>query len=631
LLCLFILADYAQIVVTAKGMWVVGLGIVVCDTTEILLVATLSGFTETASLEESVWPIARLALVSLLVPMVSATGGAALLNLALGVPFGNGWENWYLATASGLVIVTPLLLCWTDRRLRTSDWRRVIPETLLLAGLVAIVGYLDFHDAVPGLFLVFPFLLLTTFQGRLLGATTAAAAVAIVAIWSTFTDHGPIATIAGTNIIAKIHYLQLYIAVVLLSVLPLAALLGHREKLAAQLRAFTETLEQRVKERTRQLQAENEARRQTEAALRQRESRIRRLVEADIIGIFIFDLEGRIVEANDAFLQMVGYDREDVVAGRLHWTELTPPEWLDRDLQYLPQLKMTGSLQPFEKEYLRKDGSRVPVLIGLASFEDGGNQGVAFVLDLSKRKQVEAEAREMQMELAHANRLATMGQLTASIAHEVSQPVAAAVTNARAALRWLNGQAPVLEEARQAIARIVKDGDRASQVINRVRAHIKKAPPRRDHVEINGAIREVVELTRAEAVKNGVSLRTELADSLPLINGDRVQLQQVVLNLIMNSIEAMNGVSEGARDLQISTGKAESGGVLVAVRDSGPGIAAESADRLFDSFYTTKPDGLGMGLSICQSIIEAHQGQLWATANTPRGAVFQFTLPTKAK
>jgi signal transduction histidine kinase len=478
-------------------MWVVGLGIVACDITEILLVATLSGFTETASLEESVWPIARLALVSLLVPMVSATGGAALLNLALGVPFGEGWGNWYLATASGLVIVTPLLLCWTDRRLRTSDWRRVIPETLLLAGLVAIVGYLDFHDAVPGLFLVFPFLLLTTFQGRLLGATTAAAAVATVAIWSTFTGHGPIATFAGTNFIAKIHYLQLYIAVVLLSVLPLAALLGHREKLAAQLRAFTETLEERVKERTRQLQAENEARRQTEAAL------------------------------------------------------------------------------------------------------------------------------------AHANRLATMGQLTASIAHEVSQPVAATVTNAQAALRWLNGQAPVLEEARQALADIVNDGDRASQVIDRVRAHVKKAPPRRDDLEINRAIREVVELTRGEAVKNGVSVRTELADSLPLIYGDRVQLQQVVLNLIINAIEAMSGVSEGARDLLITTGKAESGGVLVAVRDSGPGIAPESADRLFDSFYTTKRDGLGMGLSICHSIIEVHQGQLWATANTPRGAIFQFTLPTR--
>jgi PAS domain S-box-containing protein len=630
LLCLFVLADYAQIVVTAEGMWVVGLGIVICDTTEILLVATLSGFTETASLEESVWPIARLALVSLLVPMVSATGGAELLNLALGVPFGDGWENWYLATASGLVIVTPLLLCWTDRRLRTSDWRRVIPETLLLAGLVAIVGYLDFHDAVPGLFLVFPFLLLTTFQGRLLGATTAAAAVATVAIWSTFTGHGPIATFAGTNIIAKIHYLQLYIAVVLLSVLPLAALLGHREKLAAQLRAFTETLEERVKERTRRLQAENEARRQTEAALRERESRIRRLVDSNIIGIHIWDFDGRIVEANDEFLRMVGYDREDLTAGRIRWADLTPPDWRDRNNARIEQQKSSGRFEPFEKEYTRKDGSRVPVLIGGATFEEGGNQGLAFVLDLSERKQVEAEARAMHMELARANRLATMGQLTASIAHEISQPVAATVTNAQAALRLLNGPAPalVLEEARQALTDIVNDGIRAAQVIDRVRAHIKKAPPRRDELEINGAIREVIDLTRSETIKNGVSLRTELADSLPLINGDRVQLQQVVLNLIINSIEAMSGASEGGRDLLISTGKAESGGVLVAVRDSGPGIARESADRLFDSFYTTKRDGLGMGLSICHSIIEAHQGQLWATANTPRGAIFQFTLPT---
>jgi PAS domain S-box-containing protein len=290
------------------------------------------------------------------------------------------------------------------------------PETLLLAGLVAIVGYLDFHDAVPGLFLVFPFLLLTTFQGRLLDATTAAAAVAIVAIWSTFTDHGPIATIAGTNIIAKIHYLQLYIAVVLLSVLPLAALLGHREKLAAQLRAFAETLEQRVKERTSQLQAENEARRQTEAALRQREARIQRLVDSNIIGIFIWDFDGRILEANDKFLRMVNYDREDLIAGRITWTNLTPPDWRDRNNARIEREKTSGRFEPFEKEYTRKDGGRVPVLIGGATIEEGGSQGVAFVLDLSERKRAEAEAREseqkyreMQTELAHANRVATIG------------------------------------------------------------------------------------------------------------------------------------------------------------------------------------------------------------------------------
>ena len=178
--------------------------------------------------------------------------------------------------------------------------------------------------------------------------------------------------------------------------------------------------------------------------LAEREAKIRRLVDANIIGIFIRDLEGRILEANDAFLHMIGYDREDLVAGRIRWTDLTPPEWRDRNAQAVAEVKMTGRVQPFEKEYFRKDGSRVPVLIGVASFEEGGNEGVAFVLDLTERKRAEAEAREserryreMQMELAHTNRVATIGQLTASIAHEINQPITATVTSAQAALRWL--------------------------------------------------------------------------------------------------------------------------------------------------------------------------------------------------
>ena len=249
--------------------------------------------------------------------------------------------------------------------------------------------------------------------------------------------------------------------------------------------------------------------------LAEREAKIRRLVDANIIGIFIWDLEGRILEANDAFLRMVGYDREDLVSGRLRWTDLTPPEWRDRDARGRGELKTTGTVQPYEKEYFRKDGSRVPVLIGAATFDERRDQGVAFVLDLTERKRAEAEAREserryreVQMELAHANRVATMGQLTASIAHEVNQPIAAAVTNAAAALRWLARQPPDLEEVRQALDRIVKDGNRAGDVIGRIRALIKKAPPRKDRLDINEAIREVIELTRGEAVKNGVSVQT---------------------------------------------------------------------------------------------------------------------------
>jgi signal transduction histidine kinase len=221
-----------------------------------------------------------------------------------------------------------------------------------------------------------------------------------------------------------------------------------------------------------------------------------------------------------------------------------------------------------------------------------------------------------------------MGQLTASIAHEVSQPIAATATNAEAALRWLDRQPPNLEEARQALADIAKDSHRAGDVIGRIRELIKKAPPRKARLEINEAIREVIELTRGEAVKNGVSVQTELADGLPPIEADRVELRQVILNLIINAVEAMRGVSGGKRELLISTGKAEPGGVLVAVHDSGPGLAPATLERVFDAFYTTKPGGLGMGLSICRSIIEAHQGRLWASANVPRGAIFQFTVPT---
>jgi PAS domain S-box-containing protein len=368
--------------------------------------------------------------------------------------------------------------------------------------------------------------------------------------------------------------------------------------------------------------------------LEERETKIRRLVDANIIGIVIWDLDGQILGANDAFLHMMGYDPEDLVPGRLRWTDLTPPEWRGRDAEAVEELKRTGTMQPFEKEYFRKDGSRVPVLIGAASFEEGGQEGVAFVLDLTERKRAEAEARdserryrEVQTELAHASRVATMGQLTASIAHEVKQPITASVTAAHAALQWLDRQTPDLEEVRQALACIVDNGNRAGEVIDRIRDLVKKAPPRKDRLEINGAIRQVIELTRGEAIKNGVSVRMQLSEGLPLIEGDRVQLQQVILNLIINAVEAMSGASNGTRELLISTGGAEPSGVLVAVRDSGPGLARATLERLFEAFYTTKAGGMGMGLSICRSIIESHGGRLWAAANEPRGAVFQFTLP----
>ena len=239
----------------------------------------------------------------------------------------------------------------------------------------------------------------------------------------------------------------------------------------------------------------------------------------------------------------------------------------------------------------------------------------------------ERQYREMQSELAHANRVATMGQLTASIAHEIKQPIAAARINAAAALRFLDKSPPDVAEVREALTCIVNDADRASDVVDRIGSLIKKAPPRKEVVDLNAAILEVTALTHSEAVKTGVTVGTQLAGELPRIQCDRVQLQQVMLNLIVNAIQSMSGVEDGNRELHISTVSIEPEGVCVAVRDTGHGLRPESLPRLFEPFYTTKPDGMGMGLSICRSIIEAHGGRLWATRCEPRGALFQFTIP----
>jgi PAS domain S-box-containing protein len=366
----------------------------------------------------------------------------------------------------------------------------------------------------------------------------------------------------------------------------------------------------------------------------EREAKIRRLVDANIIGIMFWNAKGDILEANDAFLRIIGYEREDLISGRMRWRDLTPTQLRQGSEYAQEELQQTGRAQAFEKEYLRKDGSRVPVIVGLATFEASRKEGVAFVLDLTERKQAEERVREserryreVQSELAHANRVATMGQLAASIAHEVSQPIAATVINAHAALRWLSAKPPELDEVTLVLDRLVKDANRASDVLGRIRGHIQKAPPQKGPVDISTAIREMIEFTRSQATKSGASVQMQLADDLPLIEGDRVELQQVLLNLILNALEAMSAVSDGVRHLHISAALDEAGCVRVKVSDSGPGFASGYAEQVFAAFYTTKPTGLGMGLSICRSIIEAHGGRLWASANPPCGAVVQFTLP----
>jgi len=362
--------------------------------------------------------------------------------------------------------------------------------------------------------------------------------------------------------------------------------------------------------------------------LAEREARIRRLVDANIIGIFIWDFQGRILNANDAFLRIVDYPRVDLVSNLLNWRDLTPPEWREQDeLKLAPLLMATGTLPPFEKEFQRKDGKRVPVWMGAATFEAGGNEGVAFVLDLTDRKRATDELRELQSELAHASRLATMGQLTASIAHEVNQPLTAAHNNARAAMRFLSVDPPDMAEVKEALECVVNETYRAGDIVGRIRDQVKNAPPRREDFDLNDAIEEVLALVRGELSKSGVSVQMQLGRRLALVHGDRVQLQQVLLNLILNAIEAMLGIDQRARELLISTESYSTGGVLVAVSDSGPGIALEHREQIFESFYTTKSNGLGIGLSICRSIIDGHGGRLWAEERQPHGSVFRFTLP----
>ena len=247
--------------------------------------------------------------------------------------------------------------------------------------------------------------------------------------------------------------------------------------------------------------------------------------------------------------------------------------------------------------------------------------------DIEDRTRALARLEQMQSDFAHMNRVATMGQLTASITHEVNQPITAAVTYAFAARRFLSADPPNFREVDDALSLIVKEGNCAGEVVERVRALIKKVPARKDAVAIDDAILEVIALTRTEAANNSVSVRTQFAEGLPRVQGDRVQLQQVMLNLIVNAIQSMSGVEDGNRDLHISTVSIEPEGVCVAVRDTGHGLRPESLPRLFEPFYTTKPDGMGMGLSICRSIIEAHGGRLWATRCEPHGTLFQFTIP----
>jgi PAS domain S-box-containing protein len=353
--------------------------------------------------------------------------------------------------------------------------------------------------------------------------------------------------------------------------------------------------------------------------------------------IFVHDMNGTVKYWNRGAEELYGWPAEQAV-GRvilelLKTTFQVPLEQIEEEV-------ISAGRWEGELGQTKKDGSQVVVASRWSLQRDERSAPVAILIinnDITERKRAEEKLRaseqrllDAQMELARVTRVTTLDELTASIAHEVNQPLAGVVANAEACLRWLDRRTPNLDAARRSVEWIIDDGNRATEVIRRVRALANKTDIEKAPLDVDDVVREVIALVQRELISHRVSLRTELAPALPMILADRVQLQQVIINLMMNGIEAMQSVTDRPRELVIRSRQDETQQVLVSVTDCGVGISAENADRLFNPFFTTKSGGMGMGLSICRSIMEAHDGRLWATADVPHGATFQFTLPVNA-
>ena len=369
-----------------------------------------------------------------------------------------------------------------------------------------------------------------------------------------------------------------------------------------------------------------------ESALRYSEENYRLVVETAPDAVISIDESGAILFANPATARIFGYDPTELIGKPL---TVLMPEFL-RKLhekgfgRYLATGQRHINWQGTELTALRKNGQEFPVEISFGELSrDGHKVFTGFIRDISERKQAQQALQMTQMELARVSRLTTMGELAASIAHEVNQPLTAVTNNSSACLRLLAADNLKPEILHRALEEIVADGNRASAVVARIRGFIKKEPVEKNKLDMNDVIQEVLALADRQLYENRVRLERQLTKALPLVLADRVQMQQVLLNLIMNGIEAMIGVTEQHRSLWVESRVDESGDILVAVRDSGTGLGSE-ADRVFTPFFTTKASGMGMGLSISRSLVESHGGRLWATPNLPIGAVFSFTLPVSA-
>jgi PAS domain S-box-containing protein len=350
--------------------------------------------------------------------------------------------------------------------------------------------------------------------------------------------------------------------------------------------------------------------------------------------VVLVDRDSRITRVNPAFTKIFGYTAEEAIGHRIK--DLITPDDLQEEVEsFMYRMVQTEEVFAVETVRRHKNGTRVPVSLICVplSFNGSGNTGYVIYRDIAETKRLQKEQRryhEAQLELAHANRIATLGQLSASIAHELNQPLTGIITNCGACLRMLTNDPLNLDGAREAVRRTMRDGNRASDVIARLRALFNKKEPASESVDLNEATREVIELSRAELQNSRVIVRTEFAGDLQTVTADRVQLQQVVLNLLRNALDAMSTVDDRPRDLLIRTEREDGDWVRLSVKDAGVGFDPQTTDKLFDTFYSTKNDGMGVGLSVSRSIVENHQGRLWAVLNDGPGATFSFSVPCRA-
>jgi PAS domain S-box-containing protein len=412
----------------------------------------------------------------------------------------------------------------------------------------------------------------------------------------------------------------------------LAGEIDQRQRAEAALREANAELERRVAARTAELQGEVLQRRSTEATLRASEERWRSMFEASAVGIAVIDQQDNFVAANKAFQKMVGYTEEELQS--LGTLDITHEEDREATKEMMEDVR-SGKRQdyPTEKRYRRKDGEVIWVRVSIARSLDPRSTlpGIpAIIEDITERKRAEAAWHDAREALSRATRLTTMGELSASIAHEINQPLAAIINNGNASKRFLASSPPDLDEVKDAVDEIVRDARRASEVLSRIRAMLKSTAPARVQVDVNHEIAEVLELTRHELQRHSVSVQTDLHSNLPTIPADRVQLQQVVLNLVMNGIDAMRMVTDRSRILMVRSQLDDRDNIVVSVADSGVGLDPANRERIFDTFFTTKAEGMGMGLAISNSIVESHHGRLWVEPGSPFGAVFGFALPMVA-